>query len=116
MPLLEQLDRSSLAEFLTSPVAVLVLGKSDCGACAQWAEELTAFLATLPDDHIAGGARFGRIYLDQPGLGFFKKSSPWLVSVHDLPYTALYADGAYARGFVGLGTSRLVNRLKRVMP
>ena len=35
MPELESIDRKSWEEFLEAPVAVLMLGKNDCQACAD---------------------------------------------------------------------------------
>ena len=115
MAQLEILNSESLGDFLTSPHAVLVLAKSDCAACAVWSEELSGFLAALPEGHRFGGVRYGKLLLNQPGLGFFKKSSPWLKDVRDLPFTALYAGGEYQRGFIGGGQARLINRLNRIL-
>ena len=52
MTRLELLDGSNGQEFLASPATVLMLGKSDCAACAEWTSELERFLKA--DD------RFGR--------------------------------------------------------
>lgn len=112
---LEILDRDSLDEFLASPHAVLILAKTDCAACASWSAELVAALQDLPADDRLGTVRFGKLILNQPGLGAFKRNSPWLKDVNDLPYTVLYADNEYRRGFIGGGWQRLVNRLNRVL-
>ncbi len=115
MALLEILDRESLGDFLSSPHAVLVLAKSDCVACAAWSEELSGFLAALPEGDRLGAVRYGKLLLNQPGLGFFKRTSLWLKDVRDLPFTALYVGGEYSRGFIGGGQTRLLNRLNRTL-
>jgi hypothetical protein len=108
---LEMLGPDTLDAFLASPVAVLVLTKRDCAACASWSEVLEGFLA---EDERWKGVRFGKLILDQPGLGTFKKASPWLREVTDLPYNVLYKDGQLAATFLGAGLPRLVARLERL--
>jgi hypothetical protein len=115
MPVLEILDGTNVMDALNHPIFVLVLAKKDCVACQQWGEELTTFLSTLPEDSSLQQVRFGKLILDQPGLRTFKKASPWLAEVNDLPYNAIYQDGAYVRGFLGSGTTRLVNRINRLL-
>jgi len=112
---LEILDRDTLDEFLASPYAVLILAKTDCAACAAWSAELGESLEGLAADDQLNSVRFGKLVLNQPGLGGFKRSSPWLKDVNDLPFTALYSDNEYRRGFIGSGWQRLVNRLNRVL-
>lgn len=116
MAQLEELDKDTLGPFLDSPVCVLILAKTGCAACAAWGAELTAFLATLGDDDPLSGVRYGKLILNQRGLSDFKKASPWLQDVKDLPFNVLYRDGENVRSFAGGGTERLVNRLKRVLP
>ncbi|MEL6342241.1 MAG: hypothetical protein AAFV53_03860 [Myxococcota bacterium] len=116
MAQIEVLDRETLPAFLESPLAVLILTKSDCGACTAWSEELAAFLSELDGGDPLTGIRYGKLILNQPGLGFFKKESLWLREVNDLPFNAIYKDGEMARSFAGSGTTRLLNRLKRLMP
>ncbi len=112
MSRLETITRENWEEFLAAPAAVLMLGKSDCPACAAWSEELGAFLD--------GGTewtsvRFGKLLLDQPGLGAFKKANPWLADLKDLPFNLVYVEGEKVKEFLGSGTDRLSNRLRRVL-
>lgn len=107
---LEKLDGESWESFLASPVAVLMLGKSDCAACAQWTEELEAFLAT---DERWRDVRFGKILLDTPGLVSFKRAHPWIAELDVLPVTVIFANGKEAKRFAGSGVERLVTRLER---
>ena len=57
---------------------------------------------------------FGKLELDRPGLGSFKKANTWLSEVDDLPFTILYMAGDRKKNFVGSGIERLVNRMNRV--
>jgi len=109
---LELLDRETWREFLDSSAAVLILGKSDCDACAAWMQEVEAFLA---DDTEWVGVRFGKVELDRGGLGAFKKENPWLAEIRDLPYTLVYVHGERKKEFLGSGVERLVNRMRRVI-
>ncbi|HAA62020.1 MAG TPA: hypothetical protein DCE39_13935 [Planctomycetaceae bacterium] len=109
---LELLDRETWREFLGSPAAVLMLGKSDCDACAAWTQELKSFLA---DDTEWSEVRFGKLELDRGGLGAFKKENPWLADIKDLPYTLVYVNGERKKEFLGSGIDRLVNRMRRVI-
>ena len=108
---LELLGRETWHEFLSSPAAVLVLGKSDCDACAAWTQEVKAFLA---DDTEWTNVRFGKIELDLGGLAAFKKENSWLAEIKDLPYTLVYVNGEKKKEFLGSGIKRLVNRMHRV--
>jgi len=106
------LDRDSWRAFLAAPAAVLMLGKTDCPACLAWTDELKAFLDS--DDRWTD-VRFGKLELDRPGLGGFKKENPWLSDLHDLPYTIVYVAGEKKKEFLGGGIDRLVNRMQRVI-
>lgn len=112
MSRLELLDRDSWRDFLAAPTAVLMLGKTDCPACRAWTDELNAFLG---DDERWTEVRFGKLELDRPGLGAFKKENPWLSGLDDLPYTIVYVAGEKKKEFLGGGIDRLVNRMQRVI-
>ena len=109
MSKLEQLDGTNVADFLAAPAAVLMLGKSDCEACARWTEELEGFLA---GDSEWTGVRFGKMTLDKGGLFEFKKASPWLADLDTLPFNQIYVDGKQWKSFAGGGVERLVSRLR----
>ena len=75
---LETVDGGNWRDFVGSLVAVLVIGKSDCGACAAWSEELEQFLAADTEwQHV----RFGKMLVDRGGLIDFKRANPWLADV-----------------------------------
>jgi hypothetical protein len=78
---LEQIDGGNWKDFLQAPVAVLMLGKSDCQACQGWTEELQQFLA---DDTEWKHVRFGKMLLDKGGLFEFKRATPWLAGLDTL--------------------------------
>jgi len=107
----EALDSSNWREFLSSPKAVLMLGKTDCENCARWSAELDEFLGR---DEEFGDVRFGKMMLDQRGLIEFKKENPWLAGVDVLPFNVLYTHGEKRKEFAGGGLERLLNRLRKI--
>lgn len=111
MSRLEQIDGRNWEDFLGAPVAVLMLGKSDCEACAAWTAELEHFLAA---DAEYPQARFGKILLDKGGLIGFKRAHPWIAELDVLPFTQIFVDGARWKSFAGGGADRLVARLKQL--
>lgn len=106
---LEQIDGGNWREFLQAPVAVLMLGKSDCEACAAWSAELEQFLAS---DTEWTDVRFGKMLLDKGGLYEFKKANPWLAEVDQLPFNLIYVGGERRKSFAGAGVERLLTRLR----
>jgi hypothetical protein len=110
---LELLDAKTWEPFLAAPAAVLMLGKSDCAACAAWTEELERFLAI---DDRWGHVRFGKLLLDTPGLVSFKRANPWIAELDVLPVNVIYANGQEVKRLVGAGVERLVTRLERGLP
>ena len=108
---LEAIDGSNWEAFVASPAAVLMIGKSDCEACAAWTAELTEFLA---GDERFGHVRFGKLLLDKPGLVSFKRANPWIAELDVLPTNVLYVNGQESKRFAGGGVDRLVARLERI--
>lgn len=113
MAALPELDGASWRELVEAPVAVLVLGKTDCNACAEWTGALEEFLGR--DEEFSGRVRFGKIYLDKRGLADFKRENAWVAEVDALPFNQIYRNGERVRSFAGGGTDRLVNRLRNVL-
>ena len=111
MDRLEALDGTTWEGFLAAPWSVLMLGKSDCDHCAEYTQELHAFLAT---DRTYADVRFGKILLDRGGLVSFKRANPWIADIDVLPYTLIYRGGEKVAEFAGGGISRLESRLARV--
>lgn len=111
MSRLETVDGGNWREFVGAPVALLVIGKSDCGACAEWGAELEQFLATDTD---WGDVRFGKMFVDKGGLIAFKRASPWLAEVDELPFNQLYLNGERSKSWPGGGIDRMVDRLRSV--
>ena len=90
--------------------AVLILAKSTCPACAEWTQELQAYLDEHPEAF--EGVRFGKILLDRPGLGEFKRANRWIASEVDVvPFNVIYRAGERFKLFPGKGVSRLESRL-----
>jgi hypothetical protein len=111
MSRLEKVDGRNWREFVAAPVALLVIGKSDCAACAAWSEELERFLAQDTEwTHV----RFGKMLVDEGGLVDFKRASPWLADVDELPFNQLYVRGERSKAWPGAGIERLVTRLRAV--
>jgi hypothetical protein len=108
---LETVDGGNWREFVAAPLAVLVIGKSDCPACAAWSDELERFLAA---DSEWTDVRFGKMLLDRGGLIEFKRASPWLADVDELPFNQIYLRGERSKAWPGGGIDRLVGRLQSV--
>jgi hypothetical protein len=106
---LERIDGENWRDFVAAPVAVLMLGKSDCPACAAWTEELEAFLA---EDGEWSTVRFGKMLLDEGRLVDFKRANLWLADLDVLPFTQLWVGGKRGKGFAGGGIDRLLTRLR----
>jgi hypothetical protein len=107
---LEKIDGTNWEAFLAAPAAVLMIGKSDCEACATWTTELESFLAS---DERWRHVRFGKLLLDKPGLISFKRANPWIAELDVLPTNVLYVNGKESKRFAGGGVDRLVTRLER---
>jgi hypothetical protein len=110
MSRLEVLDGNDWESFVAAPAAVLMLGKSDCAACAEWTTELEAFLDT---DERWRHVRFGKLLLDKPGLVSFKRANPWIAELDVLPMNVVFVNGEEKKRFAGGGIERLVTRLER---
>jgi hypothetical protein len=111
MSTLEQIDGRNWEEFLSAPVAVLMLGKSDCPACGAWTDELSAFLAA---DGEFGHVRFGKMLLDKGGLVGFKRAHPWIAELDVLPFNQVFLAGERSKSFAGGGIERLLGRLRQL--
>ncbi len=112
MSRIEQLDPTTLEDFLAADASVLILAKTTCENCSRWSEELGAACC---DAGFFPGVRFGKLYLDTPGLIAFKKANPWIAGVEDLPYNVIYVKGEQVKQYAGGGIDRLSNRLNRVL-
>ena len=108
---LEEIDGRNWEDLLSAPVAVLMLGKSDCEACAAWTAELEQFLAGDNDwTHV----RFGKMLLDRGGLVTFKRAHVWIAELDVLPFNQIFVNGERHKSFAGSGIDRLLNRLRQV--
>ena len=114
MPTLEAIDGNNWEAFVNAPIAVLVLGKSDCAACNEWSEELSAFLNEDQNLSEFNEVRFGKITLDKPGLASFKRANTWLADVDVLPFNVIYKNGEQVKKYAGGGVERLTHRLQRL--
>ena len=113
MSRLEAIEGRNWEEFVRSPVAVLMLGKSDCEACASWTAELEGYLANDTEwPHV----RFGKMLLDRGGLAGFKRANAWLAELDVLPFTQVYVAGERWKSFAGGGIERLVSGLRQLPP
>lgn len=114
MSRLEQLDGETWEQFVSAPVAVLMLGMTTCENCKRWTAELEAALA---DEAFWPDVRFGKVTLDDraAGLSDFKRSNRWLAEVDALPYNVIFKAGERVKTFPGSGLERLENRLKNVL-
>jgi len=106
--LMEILNQSNWEEFLSSPISVLILSKTDCQSCDTWFLELETY--ELPEN-----IRLGKLQLDSPGLGRFKMTNDWVANIDILPFNAIYVDGKVKMQWAGGGIDRLQNRLNQFM-
>jgi hypothetical protein len=106
---IQELDAKTWSDALGSGPAFLILGKTTCQACTEWAEELSGWEHTHPDVNVV------KIMLDRPGLARFKMAHPWVAEVDMLPMNVLMRDGEVLKQWAGAGLPRLEARLKRVM-
>lgn len=109
---LQILDKDNWENFYTEGVHVLVVGKTTCNACKEWGTELESYLDSSDD---FPSVEFGKIMIDQGGLVKWKKASPWLADVSDLPCTVILKNGEIMKQFYGKGIERLKNRLTNVL-
>ncbi len=109
---IETITKDNWEDFLAADSAVLILATTTCENCARWSVELEA--AFVEEDFFPT-TRFGKLFLDQPGLIAFKKANPWIAEVEDLPYNVIYARGEQTKKWAGGGIDRLRNRLNRVL-
>ena len=103
---MEVLNNSTWKEFLSSPVSVLILSKSDCQLCDKWFSELETY--EIPEN-----VRLGKLLLDSPGLAQFKIENEWVSNIDILPFNAIYVDGIVKKQWAGGGMERLQTRLNR---
>lgn len=105
---MESLDQSNWEEFLSSPISVLILSKTDCQSCDAWFLELDNYALPL-------NVRLGKLMLDSPGLGRFKLANDWVANIDILPFNAIYVDGKVKMQWAGGGIERLQTRLNHFM-
>ena len=110
MSTIERLNNENWSAFINAPVAVLILGKSDCAPCDSWTTKLGEWLGT--GEHPAN-VRFGKTLLDEPGMTSFKQSQSWIAMVDVLPFNAIYVDGVREEEWSGGSLSRLKTKLEQ---
>tara|TARA_B110001452_G_scaffold20462_1_gene16448 strand:+ start:1053 stop:1376 length:324 start_codon:yes stop_codon:yes gene_type:complete len=105
---MEILNQLNWEEFLSSPVSLLILSKTDCQLCDKWFSELESY-------EIPSGTRLGKLLLDSPGLGRFKMANDWIANIDILPFNAIYVDGIVKKQWSGGGIERLQTRLNQIL-
>lgn len=105
---MEILNQSNWEEFLSSPISVLILSKTDCQSCYAWFSELETY-------EIPSNIRLGKLLLDSPGLGRFKMENDWVANIDILPFNAIYVDGEVKKQWAGGGIERLQTRLNQII-
>ena len=106
--MMEILNQSNWEKFLSSPISVLILSKTNCQSCDAWFSELETY--EIPTE-----IRLGKLLLDNPGLGRFKMENNWVVNIDILPFNAIYVDGEVKKQWAGGGIERLQTRLNQIM-
>ena len=108
MVAIQELDAKNWEQALAAPTVLLILGKTTCQACKEWAAELDDWQSTFDIE-------FTKVLLDKPGLGRFKIAHPWVSEVDMLPMNVLIKDGEIVKQWAGAGIQRMENRIKRVI-
>ena len=99
---MEVLNHSTWKGFLSSPVSVLILSKTDCQLCDKWFSELENY--EIPEN-----VRLGKLLLDSPGLARFKIENEWVSNIDILPFNAIYRILDKDKGLVAGNLSGLQN-------
>lgn len=86
---------------------VLILAEESCAACRSYTEDIRG----LEEDGCLGDVVIGKIVLDRPGSGQFKRGNPWLRSLEHLPHTIVFKAGVKVDEFAASRGRYLVERL-----
>ena len=57
----------------------------------------------------------GKMILDIPGSGRFKRDNPWLPNLESLPYTMIYRKGQHVDEFAASKGSYLLEKIESVL-
>lgn len=86
---------------------VLILAEDSCAACRSYGEDMNG----LEERGRLEGVVIGKMVLDKPGSGRFKRDNPWLRDVDVLPYTIVYKRGRKIDEFAASRGSYLLERI-----
>ena len=109
---LTQVTDANLQDVVDAQRGVLVLAKTDCGYCAGYEREIL----DLMDQGVLPEVVVGKMYLDKPGSGRFKKGNPWLLGLDVLPFTLLFSRGQQMDAFAASRASYLRERIEDNLP
>ena len=84
-----RVNDQNLKDVVEADLGVLILAKSDCGYCASYEQDILQLIGRGK----LQGVTIGKLVLDAPGSGRFKRDNPWLAGLKTLPYTLLYRKG-----------------------
>ncbi len=104
---LPRVTDQNLRELLEAERSALILAKSTCGHCAAYEQEILALQRNGRLERVA----VGKLVLDTPGAGRFKKENPWLSALAQLPYTLLFRKGQHVDDFAASKGSYLLERV-----
>lgn len=108
MSKISKITSNNWTDFLQSEISVLILERDGCTNCEEWSNEIHS-------SNISELVRFGKLNLDDTGLGRIKISNPWIAEVDILPYNAIFINGELKKHWAGGGINRLQNRLDRFL-
>lgn len=108
---ISQVTDRNLDAITSAGCGVLMLAKSDCGHCANYAAEIMEAVAAgrLPE------LKVGKMLLDAPGSGKFKLKNPWIAKLGTLPYTIVFSEGRVLGHFATSKASYLEEKLEQLM-
>jgi hypothetical protein len=97
------LTQSSVARFLRSDEAILILVRGECPHCAR----LVAAVEDQLDRPGLQGVRVGTLVLDRPAARRFRCDNPWRGGLDVFPYVVRYRRGRRVSAARGTGIELL---------
>lgn len=105
-----EVNDANYEDFMAYEKVALIISKSTCGNCANYALEIEELAAKGKLE----GLVVGKLILDKAGALNLKRANPWIKEVDFLPFTVLYYKGEKAEEFSASKGSYLRMRMRKV--
>lgn len=106
-----EVNDATIGRVMEAESAALVLSRQDCAFCQAYDDEIRQAVAA---GRLEGIEVIGKVVLDQPGSGAFKRENRWIRDIAFLPYTVLYRKGQRVDGFGASRVAYLRERIRRL--